>query len=87
MVDGVTILGPTNLPADVATHTSQLYARNMGTFLAHLMKCGLPHVAGEDEIYRDTLVACGGQIVHPKVRERAGLPPLEPALPSSAQPS
>ena len=87
VVDGVTILGPTNLPADVATHTSQLYARNMGTFLAHLMKCGLPHVAGEDEIYRDTLVACGGQIVHPKVRERAGLPPLEPALPSSAQPS
>ena len=76
-VNGVTILGPTNLPADVATHTSQLYARNIATFLMHLVKLGLPDVALDDEICRDTLVARGGQLVHPKVRERAGLAPLE----------
>jgi NAD(P) transhydrogenase subunit alpha len=78
VVDGVTILGPTNLPAEVATHTSQLYARNLATFLAHLVKCGLPALAVDDEICRETLVAHGGRIVHPTVRERAGLPPLEP---------
>ncbi len=77
VLDGVTILGPTNLAADVATHTSQLYARNIATFLAHLVSCGLPDVATDDEICRETLVARGGQIVHPRIRDRAGLPPLE----------
>jgi NAD(P) transhydrogenase subunit alpha len=77
-VDGVTILGPTNLPAEVPAHTSQLYARNIATFLVHLRKAGLPDVSPEDEISRDTLIATGGQLVHPKVRERAGLPPLAP---------
>ena len=77
VVDGVTILGPTNLPAEVATHTSQLYARNIATFLSHLVKLGLPDVALDDEICRDTLVARGGQLVNPKVRERAGLAPLD----------
>ena len=79
VVDGVTILGPTNLAADVPFHTSQLYARNISTFLAHLVKCGLPDVSLDDEICRDTLVARGGQLVHPKVRERAGMPPLAAA--------
>jgi NAD(P) transhydrogenase subunit alpha len=77
VLDGVTILGPTNLPADVPFHTSQLYARNISTFLTHLVKGGLPEVSLDDEITRDTLVTRGGQLVHPKVRERAGLPPLE----------
>jgi len=31
VIDGVTILGPTNLPAEVPAHTSQLYARNVAT--------------------------------------------------------
>jgi NAD(P) transhydrogenase subunit alpha len=78
VVGGVTILGPTNLPAEVPVHTSQLYAKNIATFLAHLAKLGLPAVALDDEICRDTLVARGGQLVHPKVRDRAGLAPLEP---------
>jgi NAD(P) transhydrogenase subunit alpha len=77
VVDGVTILGPTNLAADVAGHTSQLYAKNVATFLAHLKKCGLPALALDDEIVRDTLVATGGQVVHPRIREKLGLPPLE----------
>ena len=77
VLDGVTILGPTNLAADVPVHTSQLYAKNIATFLAHLVKHGLPEIAADDEICRDTLVARGGQLVHPKVRERAGLPPLD----------
>ena len=79
LLDGVTILGPTNLAADVPVHTSQLYAKNIATFLAHLVKHGLPDTAADDEICRDTLVAKGGQLVHPKIRERAGLPPLEPS--------
>ena len=78
VVDGVTILGPTNLPAEVATHTSQLYARNVVTFLNHLISCGFPSEVSDDEICRETLVAKGGELVHPRVRDLADLPPREP---------
>ncbi|MGI9178627.1 MAG: Re/Si-specific NAD(P)(+) transhydrogenase subunit alpha [Pirellulales bacterium] len=87
VVGGVTILGPTNLPADVAFHTSQLYSKNVVTFLAHLVKSGLPNVSLDDEICRDTLVTKGGDIIHPKIRERAGLPPLEQPAEPPAQPT
>jgi H+-translocating NAD(P) transhydrogenase subunit alpha len=79
ILDGVTILGPTNLPAEAPVHTSQLFSKNVVTFLTHLVKEGLPDVNTGDEICRDTLVCRGGDVVHPKIRERAGLPPLEPA--------
>jgi NAD(P) transhydrogenase subunit alpha len=86
-IGGVTILGPTNLPAEAPFHTSQLYSRNVVTFLTHLVKSGLPEVALDDEICRDTLVAKGGAIVHPKIRERAGLPPLEQPAASPSPPA
>ena len=35
---GVTILGPTNLPSTVPYHASQMYAKNITTFLSHLVK-------------------------------------------------
>ncbi len=76
VVDGVTIAGPTNLAAAVPYHTSQLYARNVTTFLTHLLAHGLPDVDTADEICRETLVARGGEVVHPRIRERCGLPPL-----------
>jgi NAD(P) transhydrogenase subunit alpha len=37
---GVTILGPTNLPSEVPHHASQMYAKNVSTFLLHLVKDG-----------------------------------------------
>ena len=85
VVDGVTIMGPTNLASDVPFHTSQLYARNISTYLLHLLKLGLPEIALEDEICRDTLVARGGQLVHSRVREAVGLPPIqaEPSQPAT----
>lgn len=78
-VGGVTILGPTNLAAEVPFHTSQLYARNVSTFLAHLVAHGLPDVDLDDEICRETLVTHGGHVVHAKIRERSGLAPLSSA--------
>ena len=40
---GVTLLGPTNLPAEVPYHASQMFAKNVATFLAHLLKDGQHH--------------------------------------------
>ena len=71
--NGITILGPTNLPAEVATHTSQLYSKNIVTFLNHLISCGFPQETSDDEICQETLVAQNGQVVHARVRDLAGM--------------
>ena len=75
IVDGVTILGPTNLPSEVPFHTSQLLSRNNLTFFTHLLTLGLPEVSLDDEIFRETLVCRGGDVLHPKLRELLGLAP------------
>ncbi len=73
---GVTILGPTNLPSTVPYHASQMYAKNITTFLLHLVKEGAVKLDLSDEITRDTLVAQGGEVVNPRVRTALGLPEL-----------
>jgi NAD(P) transhydrogenase subunit alpha len=73
VVNGVTILGPTNLPATVPYHASQMYAKNITTFLLHLMKDGAVRFDSSDEITRETLVAHRGEVVHARVRELMGL--------------
>ena len=65
---GVTILGPTNLPATVPYHASQMYSRNITTFLTHLMKDGELTLSADDEITRETLVTRDGQVVHERVK-------------------
>jgi NAD(P) transhydrogenase subunit alpha len=72
---GVTIIGPVNLASSIPHHASQMYARNLTAFLLHLSKTGLPEPNLEDEITRETLVARGGEVVHPRVREALGLEP------------
>jgi H+-translocating NAD(P) transhydrogenase subunit alpha len=73
---GVTILGPTNLPSTVPYHASQMYAKNITTFLLHLVKDGAVTLDPNDEITRDTLIAQGGEVVNARVRQALGLPEL-----------
>jgi H+-translocating NAD(P) transhydrogenase subunit alpha len=70
---GVTILSPTNLPSDVPFHASQLFARNVATFLRHLIKDGQFHFDTTDQITRETMITRGGEVVHPAVRKLLGL--------------
>ena len=65
----VTILGPTNLPSTVPYHASQMYAKNLSTFLLHMIDNGRMRLDLEDEITRSTLVSHDGEVVHPRVRE------------------
>jgi len=74
---GVTIIGPVNLASTVPYHASQMYARNITAFFLHLAKSGAIELNLEDEITRETLLTRGGEVVHPRVREALGLPPLE----------
>lgn len=64
---GVTIIGATNLATSLPTHASQMYSKNIITFLCHLVKDGSLQLNLEDEITKGTLVARGGQVVHPAV--------------------
>jgi NAD(P) transhydrogenase subunit alpha len=70
---GVSILGPANLASEAAYHASQMYAKNMTTFLAHLLKDGQIKIDESDEITRETLVCRDGQVVHPRVRAALGM--------------
>lgn len=76
---GVTIIGPVNVPSTVPHHASQLYSRNLANFLRLLVKDGQVSLDLEDEVLRETLLTHKGQVVHPRVRELMGLPPLEAA--------
>jgi NAD(P) transhydrogenase subunit alpha len=82
VVHGVTVLGPTNLPATVAQHASMLYSKNISTFLLALVKDGRISLDLDDEVIRETLVCREGEIINPRVRAALG---LEPA-PAAAEP-
>jgi NAD(P) transhydrogenase subunit alpha len=69
---GVKVLGPTNLPATVPYHASQMYAKNITTFLLHLVREGKVHIDTDDEITRETLVTHGGEVAHARVKELLG---------------
>jgi NAD(P) transhydrogenase subunit alpha len=71
---GVTILGPSNPPALVPNHASQMYSKNITTFLAHLLgKDGAKKPSLEldlsDEITRETLLTRDGGVMHARVKE------------------
>jgi len=75
--NGVSIHGPLNLPSTIPYHASQMYAKNIATFLKYLIKDGKIALSADDEIVRETLVTQGGEVVHAKVRELMGLPALQ----------
>ena len=62
---GVTILGPLNLPSTLPYHASQMYARNISSFLLHVVKDGVLRLDFEDEITRDTCVTHAGEVRKP----------------------
>ncbi|HET9410085.1 MAG TPA: Re/Si-specific NAD(P)(+) transhydrogenase subunit alpha [Candidatus Sulfotelmatobacter sp.] len=78
MEHGVSIIGAINLASSVPYHASQMYARNVTTFLQYLVKDGKLQLNMQDEIVRETLVARGGEIANARVREFFKLPALAP---------
>jgi proton-translocating NAD(P)+ transhydrogenase subunit alpha len=71
---GVSIIGAINLASSVPYHASQMYSRNITTFLLYLVKEGKLQLNQEDEIIRETLVTHEGEVVNPRVKEFFKLP-------------
>ncbi len=77
--NGVTIMGPTDLPSTVPFHASQMYARNLMTFLKEITdKEGALALDMENEVHRETMVTREGEVVSARIREMLNLPALEP---------
>ena len=76
MENGVAVMGPINLANSVPYHASQMYARNLTTFLTHLVKDGKINIRMEDEITRETLLTHNGEIVNERVRQFYQMPSL-----------
>ncbi len=74
---GIKVFGPLNLPSSIPYHASQMYARNIATFLKYLVRDGGIALNQEDEIVRETLVTHAGEVVHARIREMMGLPSLQ----------
>ncbi len=75
--NGVTILGPGNLSTAIPYHASEMYAKNISTFLLNLTSENGLNVDLDDEIIADTLVTQNGEVVQSRVRELLGLPSLQ----------
>ena len=65
--DGVTIVAPTNLPATVPVHASQLYSRNVTSFLSLLIKNGELQIDMNDDVVGPSCVTHQGQVVNQRV--------------------
>ena len=75
----VNIIGAINLASSVPYHASQMYARNITTYLTYMVKDGKLQLNLQDEIVRETLITQGGEIVNTRVREFFKLPSVAPA--------
>ena len=83
--NGISILGPENVPSTIPTHASQMYSKNMDVLLTHLLDEENNLVLDfEDEIIDGITVAHNGEIPHGMIRSKLGLPEL--AKPAAAEP-
>jgi NAD(P) transhydrogenase subunit alpha len=70
---GVTVIGPVNLTSTVPYHASQLYSKNITSFLGVVMKEGQVDTECRDEIACESLLTKEGRLVNLKVQSALGL--------------
>jgi|TARA_B110000914_G_C15513140_1_gene471889 NAD(P) transhydrogenase subunit alpha len=70
--NGVKIDGTLNLPATVQIHASQLYAKNVSTFLTYMVKEGNLTLNLDDEIISGAMFTHNGQVTHEPTRKALG---------------
>ena len=69
--NGVIIDGQLNLPSTMSTHASQLYAKNVSTFVTYIVKEGQLNLDLEDEIISGAMFTHKGEITNKATREAA----------------
>ncbi len=74
VVNGITIIGPVNIASTIPFHASQMFGKNIATFLSHLVKKGKMTLDMNDEITRETMLTRDGEIVHSQIRQLLNMP-------------
>ena len=70
--NGVTIMAPTNLPATIPVHASQLYSRNVTAFLTLLIKDGELNLDMNDDVIGPSCVTHEGKWMNQRVAAAMG---------------
>ncbi len=73
-LNGVRVLGPVNLASSIPVHASEMFSKNITTFLMPMIKSGSVKIDTTDEIIRETLVTQNGEVVNDRVRELLSVP-------------
>ena len=66
---GVKIIGPLNVPSDLAYNASEMYARNLLNFLKPALDKGELKIDWNDEVFAQACLTHGGQIKHEPTRK------------------
>ena len=61
---GVKVVGPVNLPAQLAYHASEMYARNLYNLLSPALKKGVLAIDWTDEVFAGTVLTHDGEVRH-----------------------
>ncbi|MGM0459649.1 MAG: Re/Si-specific NAD(P)(+) transhydrogenase subunit alpha [Bacteroidota bacterium] len=67
--NGVSIVGPENMPSMLAFHASKLYSKNILSLLDLLLEDGKPNFNFEDEVIINATVTHKGELISPFVKE------------------
>jgi NAD(P) transhydrogenase subunit alpha len=67
--NGVSIVGPVNLPSQGAIHSSEMYARNLFNFVALMLKDGALNLDWNDELIAQSCLTHAGEIRHEATRK------------------
>ncbi len=70
--NGVRIIAPTNLPATVPVHASQLYSRNITAFLSLMIKDGSLQIDMNDDVIGPSCVTHQGEVMNKRVGAALG---------------
>lgn len=65
----VTLIGETNLPSMVPTHSSEMYSKNILSLIQHFSKDGKLELKAEDEIVKGCLLTRNGEVINDRIKE------------------
>ena len=86
VVDGVTIMGPTNLPSEIPYHASQMFGNNVTNLLLHLIsEEGDIELDLEDDIVAGCLISKEGEIVNQRIGDLLGVAVETPEPPQESE--
>jgi H+-translocating NAD(P) transhydrogenase subunit alpha len=66
--NGVIVMSPLNLAATVPVHASQLYSRNLTTFLSEMIKDGALNVDLSNDVVGPSCAVHAGEAKHPRIQ-------------------